>query len=417
MTPPALPPTPGRGRSPAARLLWAVVLLPAACGASGCVGGPQPVADGIPVRRLPAEVFGRSKADLQPVPLPLLRQQEPDAYRVNAGDVLTVFAEDVLGVRDQIPVQVNPDPHAPTPAAQGYPVTVQADGTIQLPEVPPIPVRGLTLAEVRAAIVKAITVDKKLIVPGKERVTVDLLRKRRYRVLVVREDCPPTPGEAAACGGGKAGAGFSLMLEAYHNDLLEALTRTGGLPGPCARPEVVIRRGPGCPDPARMTVRIPTRVCPTDPVPFTEADVILYDGDTVFVEARADESYTVVGGPGCGKHPLPRDTDLRVVDALARVLCPAPGCGWVTVLRKLGCDRQVPIRVDLAEALRDPRENILILPGDVIVLPGCGAEKHNAGCCTLDGCYSKRFKLPGWLSPIGPRPWPILEGDDCVVCP
>ncbi|MDB5313290.1 MAG: sugar transporter substrate-binding protein [Gemmataceae bacterium] len=406
MTRTPLTPDSGRGRTRVARVVRAVILLSAAGWAGGCVSAPGPAAEGIPVRRLPAEVFGRPKADLRTVPLTLLRQKEPDAYRVDKGDVLTVFAEDVLGVRNQIPVQVNPNPLAPKPAAQGYPVTVQDDGTIQVPEVPPIPVRGMTLTEVRAAVVKAITVDKKLIVPGKERVTVDLLQPRRYRVLVVREDGAAPPGEAAACGEGKKGAGYTLQLEAYHNDLLEALNRTGGLPGPCAKAEVVIRRD----DPARGYVRVPLRTYPHEPVAFTDADIILTDGDTVYVEAREAETYSVVGGTGTagGQFPLPRDADLRVVEALTRAACPAPACGMVTLVRQVGCGRQVPILVDLAEALRDSRENILVQPGDVIVLPGC--KDCAAGKCKLHP-VRPRIKL-------GPRPWPVAAGcDSCSADP
>jgi len=377
------PPTP-------ARTFWAVLLLPAACWAGGCVGGGQPAADGIPVRRLPAEVFGRPKADLQPVPLTLLRPKEPDAYRVDKGDVLTVYAEDVLGVRGVIPVQVNPSPGAEKPAAQGYPVTVQDDGTIAIPDVPPIPVRGKTVAEVRDAVVKAITVDKKLIVPGKERVTVDLLKKRQYRVLVVRED------------GDGPGGGFTLLLDAGRNDLLEALTRTGGLPGPGAKPEAVIRRD----DPKRAVVVVPLRAPAGESVAIAPDDIVLTDGDTVLIEARPAETFSVVGGPGCGQFALPRDADLRVVGALAQATCPTPACGWVTVLRSAGCGRQVPIKVDLAEALRDPRENILVLPGDVIVLPGCGPGK----------CGGPRSPLPGWLTPCGPHRWPVTRAEACGVC-
>lgn len=369
-------------------LVLAAVLL-----AAGCVSHP-PLAEGIPVRRLPAEVLGESKCDLQPVPLTLLRQKEPDAYRVDKGDVLTVFAEDVLGSRDKIPIQTNPDPLAAKPATQGYPITVQDDGTIQLPEVPPIPVRGKTLNEVRAAIVKAITVDKKLIVAGKERVTVDLLKVRQYRVLVIREDGPVD----ATCGDGKKGTGHTLKMDAYHNDLLEALTRTGGLPGPCAKNEVVIRRD----DPARSVVRIPIRTCPGEPIGFTDADIILKDGDTVHVLARLHEVYTIVGGPGCGQHPLPRDSDVRILDALAKAMCPAPACGTVTILRPVGCQRHVPILVDLDEALRDPRENVLILPGDTIVLPGC------KDCGPKD---KKPFRPRIWL---GPGKWKIAGCDTCA---
>ncbi|MFO0795891.1 MAG: polysaccharide biosynthesis/export family protein [Gemmataceae bacterium] len=382
---------------PAAALAVLAVAL-----AGGCAGGPQPVADGIPVRRLPAEVLGRPKSGLEPVPLPLLRRQAEPAYRVDKGDVLAVFAEDVLGVRNQIPVQPNPNPSAPTPAAQGYPVMVADDGTLSIPEVPPIPVKGKTLPEVRDAVAKAITVDKKLIVPGKERVSVDLLQKRRVRVLVVRDDLNPGAG------------GASLLLDADRSDVLEALTRTGGLPGPNGKPEVLVRRGPNVSDPNQLTVRVPLRVPHGQPLALTEADITLAEGDTLHVFARdADDGYTVVGGTGCGSHPLPRDADLRVVEALSRAGCPAPACGWVTVVRKLGCDRTLPIRVDLAEALRDPRENILVLPGDTLVLP---AAHGHGGCGSPCGtkCPPHHwFKLPGWLSPLGPRSWPVLGCDDC----
>lgn len=374
------------------KLLFALL---AASAGTGCISHP-PLANGIPVRRLPAEILGSSKCDLQPVPLALLRQKEPDAYRVDSGDVLTVFAEDVLGARDKIPVQPNLDPNAAKPATQGYPITVQNDGTIQLPEVPPIPVRGLTVNEVRAAIVKAITVDKKLIVPGKERVTVDLLKPRQVRVLVIREDGPAEK----SCGNGVQGKGIALNLEAYKNDVLEALTRTGGLPGECAKNEVIVRRN----DAARTVIRIPLHTWPNEPSSFTEADVILHEGDTVQVEARKHEVYTIVGGPGCGEHPIPRDTDLRVIDALSKALCPAPACGPVTVLRPVGTQRQVPILVNLDDALRDPRENILILPGDTIVLPGCkghGPKDHS-------------FRLRMHL---GPKKWPVIGcNDDCDSC-
>lgn len=376
------------------RTIWhsRLLVLAAVLLAAGCVSS-APLAEGIPVRRLPAEVFGQSKCDFQPVPLTLLRQKEPDAYRVDKGDVLTVFVEDVLGTRDKIPVQPNLDPMAAKPATQGYPITVQDDGTIQLPEVPPFSVRGKTLNEVRLAIVKAVTVDKKLIVAGKERVTVDLLKGRQYRVLVIREDGPVD----ATCGDGKKGTGHTLKLNAYHNDLLEALTRTGGLPGPCAKNEVVIRRD----DPARSVVRIPIRTCLGEPVSFTDADIILKDGDTVHVEARPSEVYTIVGGPGCGQHPLPRDTDVRILDALSKAMCPAPACGPATILRSVGCNRQVPILVDLDEALRDPRENVLILPGDTIVLPGC------KDC----GPKTKPFRPRIWL---GPGKWKVLGCDTCA---
>jgi hypothetical protein len=44
------------------------------------------------------------------------------------------------------------------------------------------------------------------------------------------------------------------------------------------------------------------------------------------------------------------------------------------VLRKTSDGRQLRIRVDLARALRDPRERILVQPGDILVLQEKPAE-------------------------------------------
>ena len=84
-----------------------------------------------------------------------------------------------------------------------------------------------------------------------------------------------------------------------------------------------------------------------------------------------------------------------MVEALARAGCPAPACGTVTVVRQLGCDRQVAILVDLADALRDPRENILIQPDDAIVFPGCKD-------CGADKGKPRPVRPRIWH---GPRPW------------
>jgi hypothetical protein len=46
----------------------------------------------------------------------------------------------------------------------------------------------------------------------------------------------------------------------------------------------------------------------------------------------------------------------------------APSPSLCTVLRQTPDRRQIPIRVDLNRAFIDPRERVLIQPGDVIVL-------------------------------------------------
>src|SRR4051812_15037942 len=150
-------------RRRATRLVWALALLPVAGWSGGCAAFTNPVADGIPVRRLPAEVLGRPRSELQPLPLNLLRRSEPPEYKLDKGDVLGIVAEELLTKGNQpIPVQFNPNPNASRPAYQGYPVTVGEDGTIVLPLLPPISVRGLTLAQTRELIIRMMTGDPEL---------------------------------------------------------------------------------------------------------------------------------------------------------------------------------------------------------------------------------------------------------------
>jgi protein involved in polysaccharide export with SLBB domain len=389
---------------PSRRLLLAALFL---C-SGGCASFTNPVADGIPVSRLPDEVFGRPRAELQPVPLNLLRQKEPESHVVDKGDVLAIVCEEILGkvktgMKDPVtglevvqqqppPVQFNNSPNALKPAFTGYPIPVQDDGNILLPDLPPLHVKGKTLVEVQKQIVKAITVDKKLVVPGKERVLVDLIQPRQFQVLVVREDTQggAIGGVGGVIGANRKGAGFTIKLDAYKNDLLRALNATGGPPGLDAKNEVVIRRGQYDPaDPAKGYVRIPLRVRADEPLTFTEADIVLGDGDTVFIEARDTEAFYTAGLLGSAQVPLPRDYDLRVIEAITQVRGPLingsfnqnqftpqavntgignPNASLVTVVRNLPNGQRIRIRVDLNTAFRDLRENILIQPGDILVM-------------------------------------------------
>lgn len=398
-------------------------LLPAlalaACASGGCAALTNPVADGIPVRRLPDEVFARPKTELQQVPLNLLRVNDPGDYRLDKGDTLAIVADEVLTRENQpVPVQFLANPNATKTAVQGVPVPVQDDGTILLPLLDPIDVKGRTLIEVRNLIVEQMVEKKQIVVRGKERVLVDLLQPRRYRVLVVREDSQPTPAftsagsTTAVVGGTKKGSAFSLQLEPGRNDLLQALTLTGGPPGVDAKNEIVVRRGKYDPaDPAKGYVRIPLRARPEEPLRFTEADVTLEDGDTVYIEARDTEVYYTAGLLGAAQVLLPRDYDLRVIEAITQVRGPLingsfsqtafvasavnsgignPNPSLVTVVRRLPNLQQIRIRVNLNEAFRDLRENIIIMPGDIVVLqerPGESLARYLTQTFRLNSTY------------------------------
>jgi protein involved in polysaccharide export with SLBB domain len=373
---------------------------------SGCVALTNPLANGVPVRLLPPEVLGEPQADKKPITLSLLRQKPPDVYRLAPGDTLSIWIEGVLGERGQVPPVQTTDQPELAPAI-GFPIPVRADGTITLPYINPVRVEGLSIEEAQTALQKAYVVDVRILNPKKDRIFVSLLRRRHYRILVVREDSLTTPAGAVPATGTKTptftfgptstgigthhGYGIALDLPAYENDVLNALTLSGGLPGLDAVNEVRIERDSKTGNLAqdRQVLRIPLRARPGELPTIRPEDVVLQTGDIVFIEARTGEFFYTDGILPPGEHVVPRDYDLHVVDAVARVGGPLVGSGinpnnisgtvvnggfgfpspsLLTVVRHMPGGGQIPIRVDLNRALRDPHENILVEPGDLLIL-------------------------------------------------
>ena len=387
------------------------------CCLSGCAAVSNPVADATPVRLVPPPLLGAHRTGQQTIPLTLLGQCPPPAYALGPGDVLGVYIEGVLGEPTQpLPVQAAPmlqiREQRRLPPAAGYPIPVLADGTVALPMLERLKVRGLTVAEAQEAIQKAY-LDKQLL-RANTPMLVTLMHPRQYHVVVMRQESGNiTVGAAGEIGGGKRGTGHLVDLLAYENDVLHALAETGGLPGLDDYDEAVIFRGcfkdekgragvmrmldqnphPGKdstpPIPCAQAIHLPLRLPPGQPMPFGPEDVILETGDVVFLEARDyDVFYTAGLLPG-GEHVLPRDRDLDVVEAVAQVRGPlfngafgtnslagnliAPGIGGpspslLVVVRRTPGGGQVPIRVDLNRAMQDARERILVQPGDFLVL-------------------------------------------------
>lgn len=401
------------------------------CGVfNGCAAMTNPVADGIPVRRLPPEVLAIPHEDDRLIPLNLLRQKPPEVYRLEPRDVLGIYIDGILGERNQVP-PIRFVESSNLPPAMGFPIPVRDDGTISLPLVPPIKVQGLSVAEAEDAIRAAYTVKKEVLRDNRARIIVTLMSPRQYHVLVVRQDGgggggATTPisigsgsfsGSAEVVGPRKKGTGFALELPAYENDVLNALTRTGGLPGLDARNEIVIQRGfpqaganspeaidrlLNCTDNPDATetangqfIRIPLRLPPGAPIPFKPEDVILKNGDIVLIQSRDSEVFYTGGLLTSGQYPLPRDYDLNVVEAIALVRGPlvngatqtnnltgslqSGGVGFanpsqVSIIRRTPGNGQVTIKVDLNRALEDPRERILIRPKDIIILQNTPGE-------------------------------------------
>jgi len=288
-------------------------------------------------------------------------------------DVLGIYIEGVLGQSEESPPVHFPE-QGDLPPAIGFPIPIRADGSLSLPLVPPLAVGGLSLTQAERMIRRAYTVDQEILQPGRDRIIVTLIRPRTYRVLVVREDSTPpgfridsnvkTRAAELIMGSGKRGATFAIDLPAYENDVLHALSESGGLPGLDALNEVTILRGganttatatlaslsqevgpsPTGPEVPMLVpempsfggempqfqpglsasgsngrvLKIPLRSQPGEPpLELAQEDIILNTGDVVFIESRDAEVYYTGGLIPGGQFPIPRDYDLDVLGAIA----------------------------------------------------------------------------------------------------
>ena len=336
-----------------------------------------------------------------------LRQTPPEEYTLGKGDTLGIYIQGITGDKD-VPPPVNFPDDAGAQPGLGYPVPVRDDGYISLPLISPIRVAGLTLAEAERRIIDAYTKDKEILLKGSEKIIVTLMRRRTYNVLVIREDVQVgTSGNTIRSNetfiGDSAGSEtFSIELPANENDVLHALSETGGMPTELAKNEIVIFRGGqrddvdslvreiGAPEagPEGVSrsgadiIRIPVEAERGNFPEFSEADITLYDGDVVYIEGREQDVFYTGGLLPGGRFPLPRDYQIDVLEAIALAGGSAAGTAGqntgrgldgvvpatqVTVLRKCGCE-QVAIDVDLRYALADPSERVIVQSGDLIVL-------------------------------------------------
>jgi protein involved in polysaccharide export with SLBB domain len=409
-----------------ARRPWlAALLIATAISTSGCHCVTS-ASHAVPASRLDPHIFGEIREAQVPILFSALGQERPQPYRVGPGDTLAIFVYGVLPPStDETPVlsqyqtlnQRYYPPHGSiVHPSTGLPMTVGADGALELPLIGRLPVAGLSLQEVSEKIREAYT-KIEVIQLGRERITVSMITQRTHRIVVMRQDTP-NPNVALTPPGVvdqiHRGEGEVIDLPAYENDVLHALAATGGLPGTDAYREVWVLRNSALngtaglnPDQLDkiierqqpgvacnpMAIRIPLFMYPGEPLPFRPEDVVLNAGDVVYIPRRREYFYT--GGLLNGaKIPLPVDEDLDVVEAVALSTGSVAGPlgqsgtvlaggtpGWVVkpsrvlILRKMPDGTQLPIRVDLARAISDKKERILIRPDDVVMLnfkPGEG---------------------------------------------
>ncbi len=401
------------------QLFAMVVLLISTC-LSGCTALFSPI-DSIPASRVPPQFLAELQASKVPIDVSRLRQPKPDFYTLDSEDVLGIFVEGALGEFGEAPPVNIPLQGSDLPPAIGFPIPVREDGTVSLPLVKPIPVRGLTIQQAEALIQRAYRGGDSPILKEDGRIIVTILRERTYRVYVVRQDNSRASQGGQFQGQAQAGIvtdrsdfssrGFVLNLPAYQNDVLNALSQTGGLPGVNAQSEIKILRGerlaiarrdqeltefyrtrrpeefpygilPAVPDETDV-IKIPLRLYPGEVPDLRPEDILLRDGDIVYVETRETDIYFTGGLLGGGQFPVPRDYDLDVLQAVA-LAGTTIGTGQRTgliggaaqnlppteliVLRQIPGRRQLAIRVDLNDAITDPRSRLYVKAGDTLLL-------------------------------------------------
>ncbi len=398
--------------------------------AGGCLSIPN--RETVPARNFPSIQNSKPKTSMEMLNLLRLRMDVPDVQLLGPGDILGIYIAGVTGSTEaDIPLH-NIEKGSTEKPASGYPYYVRTDGTLSLPMLPePIYVEGMSLIEAEDAIRTAYTMKRKILL-SESNISVTMIRPRTYHVSVVREDSGGNTNRignsnndgrgVSYFAGVQRGSAYSLELPAYKNDILEALSLSGGLPGLDAKNEIVILRkafdkrdsnsnymsddylsnasntftkkynetgefdslnsGMGI-------TRIPLRAEPgTQLAPLSSEDVTLHDGDVIFIRNRDAEVFYTGGVLKGGVFPIPRDYDLDVMGAISTAGGSVGGVAAsgtnnsgfggsngiplmpptrILVLREVN-GRQYAIKISQKDLIRYPSERILIKPNDVIVL-------------------------------------------------
>ncbi len=390
-----------------------LALLAITVSVTGCMSVER---GAIRVCEVPQQYLMERRTLQVPIDFRLLGRPADPEHLVDSGDTLGIYIADILGEPDQLPAVSYPNfrqRNGPIEPYVGHPVAVEADGQIDLPFIMPLDVRGMTVPEVRQAIIDEYVLNRELIAPDAENIQVSLIAPRARRIHVVRQDTRyNVPGlqRTDQFEISRRWAGSTLYLEADDCTVLSALLKTGGLPGIDARNEIWVMKGIRpeemhnyfpptdstlagelpmmLSDNQSKIIRIPLEITPGAEIPFNEEDIVLDDGDVVFLPRRDGDVFLTGGLLGGGRYPLNRDRDLDVLEAIAAATgnthgpVGAPrtstqfrsGPGNVipptnlVIVRRISDQQQIKIAVDLRKAVDDPNERILIRQGDLLIL-------------------------------------------------
>ncbi len=368
---------------------------------------------GVPASELRQECLAIPKRGLHMIDVTKLGQPEPKAYLLGPGDVIGIYIPGIIPFQDPVadpapPPVFYPDQGSELPPSIGLPFVVLENGKVTLPALQSIRVEGLTIEEatdeIRTAYTERGILKDENIIP-----LVTLFRPRTYSVMVVREDTGGGQDEHAA-------NGSTIDLPAYKNDVLHALIATGGMPGLKAKNEIRIYRNasyrigntrdggvinfvdeeflPLAQDASGdgPDAVIPLRIYEGDRIDIPTQDIILANGDVVYISNRTAEVFYTAGMLPGGEHQLPRDYDIDIFEAMSIAgysygnsqssggggfLPPSAGVipTQLFIFRECEDGREFTISVDLEKAIQNDRERILVQSGDKLLLRHTPAEE------------------------------------------
>lgn len=331
----------------------------------------------------------------------LFQKPERTPYVLDSGDTLGVFVEGVTGEVNSMPPIHDPPAGSDLPPAMGYPTLILHDGTIRLPLVEPISVRGLSVPQVETLLQKTYVSGKDPIINERSRVIVSLMRKRTVSVMVVRGDQSQAMIDSRFRGGAnsrpisnrsdRSGRIYNLQLPAGENDLLNAMIQTGGLPGVNAKDELIVFRHltesshvtQGFPrsannqQDAANSQSFPLRSNSVSPSLFPRTQNELRAGDIVSIAAKPTAVFYTGGLLGGGEYLIPRDRPLSVIDAISLVggIPASRGNGAIpleqprllTLIRRAG-NTQFQCRFDLRNGYSQQASETIVQSGDYLIL-------------------------------------------------
>ncbi len=345
---------------------------------------------------------------------------QSEFYSLDDGDTLGVFVEGVVGEVGSMPPVHQPTAGSNLPPAMGFATLVLHDGTIRLPVVESISVRGLTVSQAESLVKKVYSEGDNPIVTDRSRVIVSLIRKRTVNVMVVRGDQSESrsdprfrnqnrtsPVSARSDGSGRI---YNLQMPAGDNDLLNAMIESGGLPGVNAQDQMQVlrdfsaesaqtgsfpRSGDSRSHQQAFAQNFPLRTGSLQQaIPFSRSQARLSKGDIVSIAAKPTEVFYTGGLLGGGEFLIPRDRPLSLMDAIAQAggIPQSRGGGAVPLqlpesltLLRLNGDQQISRQFDLSGGFSQQASQTRVCSGDYLILDYSPAQRvQNVGIGVLN---------------------------------